>query len=460
MLILATAAAVQAQFDYVTNADGTTISITGYSGPDVVTIPPAISGLPVTGIGDHAFYYDGLISVTIPSSITNIGQSAFQGCDGLTNLMIPGSVSGIGYYAFYGCSGLTEITLNDGVTTIADGAFEMCSDLTEVTIPGSVASIGYGAFSGCTSLIGISVAAQNSFYSSTNGVLFDKNQTALVEYPGGLVGSYIIPASVVSIGDNAFASCYRLTSVTIPGNVTNVGVSAFDYCSSLSSVTIPASVTSIGENAFFACGLSSVTISGGANSVGVGAFAYCSSLTNATISLGVADIESNAFLYCTALTNVTIAGSVTNIGEYGFENCSDLTQVYFTGNAPAADWSVFQIMGYNSQLGFPYYYYVSTAYYLPGTTGWAEFSAKTGIPAVLWNPLIQAGGASFGVQGNQFGFNVTGTTNIPIVVEVCTNLAQPVWAPLRSMTLTNGLVYFSEPLQTNNGGRFYRISAP
>ncbi len=82
------------------------------------------------------------------------------------------------------------------------------------------------------------------------------------------------------------------------------------------------------------------------------------------------------------------------------------------------------------------------------------------VPAILWNPTIQATGPDFGVQSNQFGFDITGTTNIPIVVQVSTNLAQPVWVPLQSLTLTNGLVHFSEPFQTNNPGRFYRIGAP
>jgi len=95
---------------------------------------------------------------------------------------------------------------------------------------------------------------------------------------------------------------------------------------------------------------------------------------------------------------------------------------------------------------------METIYYLPGTTGWSN--TFSGRPTVLWNPQIQAGGASFGVQSNRFGFNITGTSNIPMVVEACTNLASPVWTPLQSLTLTNGLVYFSEPLQTNSSGRY------
>jgi hypothetical protein len=97
---------------------------------------------------------------------------------------------------------------------------------------------------------------------------------------------------------------------------------------------------------------------------------------------------------------------------------------------------------------------------LPGTTGWSSFSVNTGVSTVLWNPLIQVGGSNFGVQGNQFGFNITGTTNIPIVVEACTDLVNPVWVPLQTNALTNGSFYFSEPLQTNSPGRFYRISSP
>ena len=102
----------------------------------------------------------------------------------------------------------------------------------------------------------------------------------------------------------------------------------------------------------------------------------------------------------------------------------------------------------------------TTASYLPGTTGWGEFSANTGLPAMPWNALIQASGSSFGISNNQFGFNITGATNTPVVVEACTNLANPVWTPIQTLTLTNGLFHFSELEQTISSGRFYRISSP
>ncbi len=100
----------------------------------------------------------------------------------------------------------------------------------------------------------------------------------------------------------------------------------------------------------------------------------------------------------------------------------------------------------------------ATVYYLPATTGWSNTFG--GVPAVLWNPLINTGDGSFGLSNNQFGFNITGTSNIPIVVEACADLAGPAWSPLASLTLTNGLMYFSDAQWTNYSGRYYRISSP
>ena len=98
---------------------------------------------------------------------------------------------------------------------------------------------------------------------------------------------------------------------------------------------------------------------------------------------------------------------------------------------------------------------------MPGTTGWDAFSSKTRLPSVLWNPLIQADAASFGVSNNQFGFAITNatTTQIPIVVEACTNLASPVWVPLLSLTLSNSF-YFSDPQWTNYSARYYGLGFP
>jgi hypothetical protein len=236
-----------------------------------------------------------------------------------------------------------------------------------------------------------------------------------------------IPARVTSVGDYAFLSCYRLTNATIGNDVTSIGLYAFDDCSSLTSITIPNSVTKIGESAF----------------------EYCSGLTNVRISDSVTYIGVAAFSHCVGLTNITIPASVTSIGNAAFFECFNLTSVMFQGNAPAAP----EGNAFAADFG-------ATVYYLPGTTGWNEFATNAGVPALLWNPLIQTGDGSFGISNNQFGFNITGTTSIPIVVEACTNLANPIWTPLQSLNLTNGSFYFNEPFQTSSSGRFYRISSP
>ena len=101
-----------------------------------------------------------------------------------------------------------------------------------------------------------------------------------------------------------------------------------------------------------------------------------------------------------------------------------------------------------------------TAYYLPGTTGWGAFSANTGVPALLWNAQIQTGGVGFGVPANPFAFTITGNSGLVVVVEACTNLANPVWSPLQTNTLTGDPVYFSDPQWTNYTCRFYGLGVP
>ena len=107
---------------------------------------------------------------------------------------------------------------------------------------------------------------------------------------------------------------------------------------------------------------------------------------------------------------------------------------------------------------------LATVYYLPGTTGWDNFALLTGLPTVLWNPQAQ-NDSSFGVQNNQFGFNIAGSSNLVIVVEACTNFASPVWQPVQTNTLntfigTNGTSYFSDPQYANYPARFYRFRSP
>lgn len=231
-LLLATTAAVQAQFTFTTNNG--TITITGHAGTDrAVDIPSTITDLPVTTIGDFTFDGDiNLASVTIPNTVTIIGMNAFESCS-LTNVIIPNSVTTIGWNAFNSCTSLTNVTIPNSVTGLGRHAFEGCTNLTIVTIPNSVTDIGYGAFDYDTSLTAINLEPANPAYSSANGVLFNRSQTRLIQYPGGKVGSYSIPTSVTSIEGGAFSLCLSLVNVTIPNSVASIGDYAFAGCTSL-----------------------------------------------------------------------------------------------------------------------------------------------------------------------------------------------------------------------------------
>jgi hypothetical protein len=233
-------AVAEAQFTFTTNDDNT-ITITGYTGPGgAVTIPGTTNGYPVTSIGDNVFYKCySLTNVTIPNSVITIGSVAFTYCTNLTNVTLPNGITTIGDFAFFYCSRLTSVPFPNSVTDIGYSAFGACNSLTSVTIGTNVANIGDSAFASCARLTAITVNALNPFYSSVAGVLFNHDQSVLIQCPGGKAGGYTISNSVITIGDGAFGDCYSLTNVTIPNSVTSIGSGAFSYCTNLTSVAIP-----------------------------------------------------------------------------------------------------------------------------------------------------------------------------------------------------------------------------
>jgi hypothetical protein len=347
------------------------------------------------------------------------------------------TISTIGTNAFYDCTNVTSVMILNSVTTIASLAFFKCTSLTNIALPNSITSVGDSAFGGCTSLTGVNLP--NSVTNIEDSAFYDCVSLA----------SVTIGTNVAIIGDFAFYNCNNLTSVTIPNSVTSIGVALFEMCSSLTNIALPSSLTSIGEYTFEECtSLTSAKIPNNVTNISEWAFGFCHSLTSVSLPNTLTSIGTYAFYSCDNLASVTIPDGVTNIQDYAFAACSILTSVFFQGNAPSPtnDLSVFQENN------------ITTVYHLPGTTGWG--TTFDGVPAILWNPQAQTGGANFGVQSNQFGFHITGTTNIPLVVEACTNPTGPGWTPLQSLTLTNGLVYFSDPQWTNYAARFYRLCSP
>ncbi len=166
----------------------------------------------------------------------------------------------------------------------------------------------------------------------------DDGQTVTLTNGSSATGSITIPAAVeqdginypvTSIGDNAFAYCWQLVSVTFSGNIDSIGDCAFENCGALESVTFSGKVDSIGDFAFENCGaLESVTFSGDVGSIGYGAFRNCGALESVTFSGKVGSIGDTAFGFCDALENVTFSGNVDSIGDNAFEGCDALKTIY------------------------------------------------------------------------------------------------------------------------------------
>jgi formylglycine-generating enzyme required for sulfatase activity len=360
-----------------------------------------------------------------------------------------------GYYGPGGDVAIPDSILGLPVTSIRSHAFSNLPGPTRITIPDSVTIIERWAFFGSTSLTAIEVDPANAFFSSLDGVLFNKNQTALIRCPGGRTGTYTIPDSVTSIRSSAFADCTGLTSVIIPGSVTSIGDSAFSNCTGLTSIIIPGSVTSIGDEAFSRCtGLTSVTIPDSVTSIGDLEFWGCTSLTAIDVdpanpfysSLdGVLFNKSQTELVLCpgGRSTITIPASVTRISEGASAGCWRLQAVYFYGDAPTMEAGAFAQT-------------IATLFHVLGTTGWE--ATMGGRPTASWN-------GRFGAQRLEIfsGLTIAGEVGKVYSVEYITDLSRThdasAWRCLEYLQLPASQYLWTDESAPATDKKFYRAVA-
>lgn len=282
-------------------------------------------------------------SYTTPDYVTSISNRAFDYSGYLEEITITANVKYVYGGAFRNIPTLNSVTIENGVYKINGSAFAYCTALESISIPSSVSYIDNTAFYGCSSFTSINVDSNNNYYSSIDGILYNKNATNLLIYPMSKSDkSFTVPNGVETIDDGAFYNNENIEKVTIPNTVKTIGTDAFSKCSNLKSLILGNSVSRIGDSAFYSCSsLTSVTIPDSVTTLGSRAFYYCSGLEEVSIGKGLTKIENSTFSCCSSLTSITIPDSITTIGKYAFSGCSSLTKIVIPSSITQIDEYVF-----------------------------------------------------------------------------------------------------------------------
>ena len=339
-------------------------------------------GNSVTSIGNNAFgYCSGLTSVTIGNGVTSIGSGAFYNCSGLTkvnitdiaawcniqfentyysnplyyakhlyindtevtNLTIPNTVTSIGQYTFYNCSSLTSVTIPNSVTSIGEYAFYGCSGLTSAEAPAGFFDVPEAAWLYCTKIL--SQVTVNGGELTENALLFINRSYKTLQTLD------VSGVTNTEFADEAFKGYYNLQQLVLPAGLQKVSYMMVAGCKNLQSIDIPASVEEIEQSAFEDCrSIQSITFGGAPadapgrfnapatasqlNKIGNWAFYNAHKLQHLDIPEGVTEIGDGAFYGCTYLEDVTLPASIQAIGDNCFALCAKLTKIICNAVTP------------------------------------------------------------------------------------------------------------------------------
>lgn len=368
-------------FTYEEVEGGVRIVATTAETPRVV-IPETLGGKPVVELGEYLFnksnYQKKLESVVLPEGLQIIGDGVFMECANLTDVNIPSTVTKIGNQAFESC-GVSQVDLPEGLASVGFGAFRW-SKLESLQIPVTLTKIGMVAFAGCNELQELTVAEGHPLYTSVNNCIIDGNKTVVLGCKASVIpedGSvtvigahafrylsfetFTVPSCITEIGDSAFSQC-DLQEIVFSEGLQTIGREAFSGCRYLESVKLPAGLKTVKSEAFLMCeALQEVELPASLELVGEFAFAHCDSLVSVKIPEGVAAIGNmafygaaleelvlpgslqtvgyGAFAECEALKSVRIAASVAEIQGGAFELCTSLTDIYCEASSQPAGWA-------------------------------------------------------------------------------------------------------------------------
>ncbi len=276
----------------------------------------------VETIGRRAFANCQVLEdVTLPKSLITINENAFYGCP-MNRVTVFAST--IGENAFASCSNLESVTLSDNLVSIGDGAFQN-TNLQNFEIPKNVETIGKSALK-TSRMNNISVADDNKYFASENGILFNKSKTEILNYPNGKSDTvYSIPNYVTKIGDYAFSGDYaELNSVVIPNSVTEIGEGAFKDFGGLEKIDLPKSLKKIGKEAFKNCSLlTEISIPEGITHIESSTFASAG-LKTIEFPKNLKSIDDKAFSSLEELENITLPSSLESISPTAFLECLEL----------------------------------------------------------------------------------------------------------------------------------------
>ncbi|MDE6562583.1 MAG: leucine-rich repeat protein, partial [Muribaculaceae bacterium] len=351
----------------------------------------------VVEIGRSSFRGAAITSLTLPESITNIGENAFSGCDSLKTVNLPASMPSVEYGVFGECRNIRKVNYAAASpVTAAENLFDVAAycmailSTPNATLADVEASVPWNKFRRIEASDGslnvpLADGADFEYEGLWYTVLDVNNNTVKTKNGYTSDGSYfsynkaegdlVIPAEVFyenqkytveAVGDMGFLTQTRITSVVFPNTLKTIGLMAFKYCADLNSITFPESLTKIDADAFSFCtkleeivlpdnltviersdfsgctALTSVKLPNSLTRIGDGAFHSCKNLTSVSFPSSLKKIGAHAFNTCNSLTSITLPDSLTSIVEYAFEKCINLTKIYLPASIEYMDYYIFR----------------------------------------------------------------------------------------------------------------------